>query len=184
MKTEHLLAFELKKMMGEMPLENISALTLSERCGISRKTFYYYYHNIYDLLAQVFLDERIKGVEYCKDYKSLLKKIFEYYQDNEKFIDATISSAGKDLFQEFIYNIFYQMTLKYVNELDEEKKLTQNAKKMITRFYASGYSNSTLYYLSNYKNKTLNGLLNCYSFLGSKELKNAVTNYIKNNANH
>ena len=56
MKTEHALARTLKEMMSSQPLDDISVLEISKKCGVSRKTFYYHYHDIYDLLTQVFLD--------------------------------------------------------------------------------------------------------------------------------
>ena len=61
MKTEHELARALKEMMSSQPLDTISVVDLSNKCNVSRKTFYYHYHDIYDLLTQVFLDEKIPG---------------------------------------------------------------------------------------------------------------------------
>ncbi len=58
MKTEHRLAETLKSLMSEVPLDSISVTMLSERCHINRQTFYYHFHDIYDLLTLVFLDER------------------------------------------------------------------------------------------------------------------------------
>ena len=93
--------------MSEIPLDEISVTSLTKRCGVNRKTFYYHFHDIYDLLTQVFLDERIQGTENAKDINQLLKVIFDYYIKNSKFIDATLNSAGKELVQEFFYNICY-----------------------------------------------------------------------------
>lgn len=180
MKTEHELALALKNMMSEKPLDSISVMALTKKCHVNRQTFYYYFHDIYDLLSLVFLDEKIEGIEKCKTLNTLLTKIYEYYEKNIKFIDATLNSAGKDLFQEFIYNIFYHSILRFVNEKDEEKTLSVNAKKTITRFYASAYSNSTIYYLANYKNKSLKGLLANFSFVDECELRNSILKYDKN----
>ena len=42
MKTEHELALALKTMMAEVPLDEISVTSLTKRCHINRKTFYYH----------------------------------------------------------------------------------------------------------------------------------------------
>ena len=180
MKTDHQLALALKTMMAEKPLDSISVLALTKKCHVDRHTFYYYFHDIYDLLSLVFLDEKIKGIQDTYDYTSLLTKIYEYYENNMKFIDATINSAGKDLFQEFIYNIIYQASLRFVNQSINGKKIDLNKKKSIARFYASAYSNSTIYYLANYKNKSLKGLLNSFAFVDVNEIDKAVDYYIDN----
>ena len=176
MKTEHALARALKEMMSNQPLDSISVIEISNKCGVSRKTFYYHYHDIYDLLTQVFLDEKIQGANVCNNYDDLVNVIWNYYSTNEKFINATLSSAGKDLFSEFIYNIFYTSTMKFINKYDEDKSLNVISKKAIARFYASGYSNSLVYYLSNFKNKSLSGLQSCFAFISNSTLQNSVQN--------
>lgn len=179
MKTEHALAKALKEMMSSQPLDSISVIDLSNRCNVSRKTFYYHYHDIYDLLTQVFLDERIPAVNTVENIDDLINVIWQYYKNNEAFILATLSSAGKELFSEFIYNLFYTSTMRIINHMDTEKKLPLGNRKNIARFYAFGYSNSLVYYLSNYKNKTIEGLKNCFSFLGHQNIEKSVQKAIK-----
>ena len=183
MKTEHALALALKDMMAHQPIDTISVLELSKKCDISRKTFYYHYHDIYDLLAQVFLEEKVVGATNAENYASLIECVFTYYKQNEAFINATINSAGKELFYEFIYNVFYTSGLRFIVKLDVDKKLTLTNRKSIARFYAYGYGNSTVYYLSNYRNKTLNGLINSFSFIEPKNFEKNVQKAIKSAEN-
>lgn len=174
MKTEHELARILKEMMATQALDDISVSELSKKCGVSRKTFYYHYHDIYDLLTQVFLDERIPNINNANTINEAIGIIWIYYERNSKFIDATIESAGKDLFSEFIYNALYTTITKFVNRLDVKKELNINQKRNITRFYAFAYSNSIVYYLASYKNRTLVGLRSCFTFIDDSSLENSV----------
>ena len=179
MKTEHLLARTLKQMMATQPLETISVIELSNKCNVSRKTFYYHYHDIYDLLTQVFLDEKIPNTNTAETFNELVTIVWKHYKNNEAFINATLASAGESLYSEFIYNIFYTNALRFINKYDTEKKLSANTKKSVARFYAYGYGNSLVYYLSNYKNRTLPGLLNCFNFLNDKNIELSVQKSIK-----
>ena len=174
MKTEHALAKTLKEMMATHSLNDISVSELSKKCGISRKTFYYHYHDIYDLLTQVFLDEKINNINNANNIDDLINIIWNYYEKNSKFIDATINSAGKDLFSEFIYNAIYTTLIRFVNKIDNHKILNLSTKRNITRFYAFAYSNSLVYYLASYKNRTLNGLKNCFTYIDRSSLENSV----------
>ena len=183
MKTEHALAVALKEMMATQPIDTISVLQLSKKCGVSRKTFYYHYHDIYDLLTQVFLEEKIPNINSAEDYRGLIECVFNYYLANEAFVNATINSAGKDLFFEFIYNTFYLVGLKFINKIDVDKKLPQSTRKAISRFYAYGYGHSTVYYLSSYRHKSLQGLYNNFSFLDAKNFEKNVQKAIKNSEN-
>ena len=67
MKTEYRLAEALKNMMSEVPLDSISVTSLTRRCHVNRQTFYYHFHDIYDLLTLVFLDEKVPHVEEAKN---------------------------------------------------------------------------------------------------------------------
>ena len=179
MKTEHELALALKTMMSEMPLDDISVTSLTRRCHVNRKTFYYHFHDIFDLLTQVFLDEKIEGTENTKDINQLIKVIFNYYSKNTKFIDATLESAGKELVQEFFYNICYTNFLRFIGLTADGKKAHINDRKYIARFYAFAYSSSIIYYLSTYKTKTFNGLMNCFAFQSKTVFDDAVENILK-----
>lgn len=184
MKTQHALARALKEIMSTKALDDISVVDISNYCGVSRKTFYYHYHDIYDLLTQVFLDEKVPGSQYAQSYNDLVNVLWDYYKNNEPFINATLASAGRDLFFEFVYNNFYTLGIKLVAKLDEEKKIAVHARKSIARFYASAYANSLVYYLASYKNKNINGLRNCFNFIDDNELEKSVQNAskIKENA--
>ena len=179
MKTGYALGLALKDMMAHQPLETISVLELSKKCGVSRKTFYYHYHDIYDLLTQVFLEEKIPNVNNAEDYPKLLECVFNYYLKNEAFVNAALDSAGKELFSEFVYNVFYTCGLRFINRIDVEKKLSLGNRKSIARFYAYGYGNSFIYYISNYRHKTYEGLMCNFSFLDQKNFENNVKKAIK-----
>lgn len=170
MKTERKLAITLKMMMAEKPLDDISVMAICKRCKVNRQTFYYHFHDIYDLLTSLFLEERIDGADTVKSYYEMIKCIYEYYDKNRKFVEATISSAGKDLFLEFIYNVCYQSTLRIMDQYEVSKNVALNYKKNVARFYASAFSNSIVYYLQNYKERTLEGLLNCFNFVEDHNL--------------
>lgn len=179
MKTEYKLAEALKQLMSEMPLDSIAVTTLTKKCKVNRQTFYYHFHDIYDLLTLVFLNEEIKGVELTKTPNELIGALYNYYLQNSAFINATLNSAGKDLVSEFFYNNCYQSFLRFVVLTDEAKKLHVNDRKAISRFYAQAFSNAIVYYLTAYKTKTLTGLLANFSFLNEDFLQSSVKTLLK-----
>lgn len=179
MKTEYRFAIALKTLMAEVPLDDISVTLLSKKCNVNRQTFYYHFHDIYDLLALVFLNEEIKDIESSKSVKQLIKQIHSYYASNKAFIDATINSACKNLFQEFIFNNCYRSVLRIVSNSGESKKLHINDKKAIARFYAMALSNSIVYYLSTHKNTTFDGLMLSLCFIDDESIDTSINKFIQ-----
>lgn len=175
MKTEYRLAEALKNMMPEVPLDSISVTTLSKKCHVNRQTFYYHFHDIYDLLTLVFLNEEIPDLNEARSVREMLSLVYKYYSQNKNFIDATLNSAGKELVEEFVHNACYKTFLRFVNAIQDSKKLHINDRKAIARFYALGYSHTIVYYLATYKSKSLEGLYNCFVFEPANPFDEAVS---------
>ena len=177
MKTQRRLAEALKTMMAVMPIDDISVTSLAKRCGINRQTFYYHFHDVYDLLTLVFLNEKIEKFE--KDFTphNLLVSIYKYYENNSAFIDATLNSAGKDLFVEFVYNNCFTTFLKILNAHKDSKKVSPNDKKSIARFFGYAFANSIVFYLSNTKTKSLDKFLKDISIVDDNFLDRSLEYY-------
>ncbi len=60
--TKEALARTLKDLMKEKKLDDITVKELVERCGVNRKTFYYHFHGIYDLLQWMIREDLIKAM--------------------------------------------------------------------------------------------------------------------------
>ena len=179
MKTEHKFAMVLKEMMAEKPLDEISVLSLCKKCKVNRQTFYYHFHDIYDLLTLVFLDEKIDLIDKTTNFYNMIECIYNYYEKNQKFIDATLISEGKDLFSDFLYSNCYFATWRFINNLEISKQVSSQDRKNIARFYASAFSNSIIYYLLNFKNKSVEGLLRNFIFIHDIDLSKILQNLVK-----
>lgn len=174
MKTERKFVLALKSMMGKYPLEDITVTKLTDKCHVNRQTFYYHFHDIYDLLTLLFLDEKIEGLEHVKNANDLLTCIYKYYEANSAFVDATIKSAAKDLFGEFIFNTCYQCFTRAVESVELSKKVDKNHKKNIVRYYSSAFTSLILTYFETTKTKTLKGLTSTFDFLAEGEIARSI----------
>ena len=56
-RTKMMFADTLEEMLQTMPLERVRVAKLCERCGASTPTFYYYFHDKYELVAWMFLQD-------------------------------------------------------------------------------------------------------------------------------
>lgn len=180
MKTEYRLAQTLKTMMSEeMSLDNISVMELSKKCKVNRQTFYYHFHDIYDLLTLVYLNEKIIDIELSKNPKDMLKKIFEYFKNNRNFVKETLDSAGKELFLEFINNNCYQTFIALLNKVDNKSVLTDSEKKSIARYNAAGFAFQIIFYLDNFKSPTQEGLFQNFNAISDDFLQKAIENVVQ-----
>lgn len=177
MKTEYRLAQTLKTMMSEgKSLDNISVTDLVKKCKVNRQTFYYHFHDIYDLLTLVYLNEKIEGIQKSQDVIEMLKYIFNYFKKNKNFVKETLRSAAKDLFHEFINNNCYQTLMNLIFEIPKSNDLTDNERKAIVRYHAAGFSFQIIFYLDNSRHPTQEGLNNAFASIPADFLQKAVQN--------
>lgn len=184
-KTEYRLANALKELMSQdKSLDDISVTLLTKKCKINRQTFYYHFHDIYDLLTLVFLNEEILHIKEAKDLNQLLEIIFSYYKENSRFLDGVIQSACKDLLSEFLFNNCYQTIFRIVNLYNDSKQITLSERKTIARLYAAGFSYTIAFYFQNSKRKTLEGLKNNFLLINDNSLQNSIKNIINARKNN
>ncbi len=61
--TKNLLAGALIEMMETTPLEKVRVTMLCKRCDVAPATFYYYFHDKYDLVSWIYLQDIIGASE-------------------------------------------------------------------------------------------------------------------------
>ena len=55
--TKDLIKKEFMKLLDEKTLDNITVTELAKKCQIERKTFYYHYENLEQLIREIFESE-------------------------------------------------------------------------------------------------------------------------------
>ena len=56
-RTKIMFAESLEEMLHDMPLDKVRIVKLCEKCGATTPTFYYYFHDKYELVAWMFLQD-------------------------------------------------------------------------------------------------------------------------------
>jgi hypothetical protein len=135
MTTEAKFKYALKEMMLSKPLGEINVTVLCEKCGCHRQTFYYHYQDIYDLLAAIFLNEKVEGLDETNDVEQMLCRFLDYTKQNFVFLRSSYNSAARDLVDDFFYGKI--MTKMFaILSLNNNYSLSKDAYRNLSRRYA------------------------------------------------
>ena len=63
LQTKKSLAKSLKKLMRLTPLHKISVKDVVKDCNLNRQTFYYHFHDIYELVEWIYKTEAIESIK-------------------------------------------------------------------------------------------------------------------------
>ena len=96
-RTINLLADSLKNLLNVKEINKITINEITKDSGVNRQTFYYHFHDIYELCSymierdlQELMPSRGNDVT---DWKNAMITLLEYLEENPKEIDSTTRDA-------------------------------------------------------------------------------------------
>jgi len=138
-----------------VPIEKITVTMISQKCGINRNTFYYYYQDVYSLLEEIIYSKSEKlfpaSLQFGEaDWVSNLRFMGQYAKKNEAFIKNMYQSMGRDAFGDYMVDLAIHPVRKYLDhyaeQLYREKglTLTKDDRDKASYLFAKMFSETTV----------------------------------------
>ena len=121
MKTKQAMADSLKRYMEVKSLSKITISAICEDCGINRKTFYYHFKDIYDLLKWTLEQESlvvVNQLDVMVDYEKIVLTLLDYVDKNRALLGQFFSSS----FERVSLDVIDSAAERQNVELSEEYK--------------------------------------------------------------
>lgn len=149
--TERMFAASLKRLLNEMPLKKISVQRLADDCGVNRKTFYYHFEDIDDLLSRTLeMDamEAFQDIEACTEPEELLRFCIGYMDQNRKLMRMVFRehiSFGRTK----LYGGCHRIVRLMVERAEREQKtaLPEEYREFVLEFYTDALAQSCYQYI-------------------------------------
>ena len=154
--TKKALAASLKKLMETKPLDKISVREIVEDCGVNRKTFYYHFQNIYDLVNWMFEEEAIEVVKkynLITNYEDAIRFSMDYIKENEHVVNSALDAVGRDELKKFFYNNFFGTMSSIVDQLSEGMNVPNDYKEFLINFYTESFASLLIDWIRNRANR-------------------------------
>ena len=74
--TKFAIAFAFKELLLEKSIDKITINDITEKCGINRQTFYYHFHDIYELIEWICETDADHVLKQNKTYDTWQKVLF------------------------------------------------------------------------------------------------------------
>ena len=126
LQTKKALAVSLKKHMEKKPLKKITVNDIITDCNVNRKTFYYHFCDIYDLLKWILEQEAVEVVkqfDLLTDCREVLVFVVDYVEANAHILNCAYDSIGRDEMKRFLCSDFYEVIHNYIDDVEKEKHL-------------------------------------------------------------
>ena len=94
------------KLLNQKKFDKITIKDIVSDCGISRKTFYYYFDDIYDLLQKYLTEltqESIRSIDNAQSFEAELIKLMEFVMQNKRAVYHIYYSVSRDKLEDYLY---------------------------------------------------------------------------------
>ncbi|WP_455581319.1 TetR/AcrR family transcriptional regulator C-terminal domain-containing protein [Dysosmobacter sp.] len=103
--TKRALAASFKKLLAQRGIDKITVKDIVEECGVNRQTFYYHFHDIYDLMAWSFQDAAQElagsGLE-NEDWTTALWTLMDYLRKERVLVLNAYHSVSHEILVDYI----------------------------------------------------------------------------------
>lgn len=182
LNTKKTLAISLRGFMEKKPLSKITVSEIILDCGVNRKTFYYHFADIYDLLKWMLEQEAIsvvKQFDLLVDYKEAIMFVIQYVQQNKHILNCAYDSMGRDELKRFFYTDFIGITRSMID--NTETKMNLNVDEKFKQFLTHSYTEMIAGMLiDEFKEKESHDVQNAIKFMSfflKYSLESVLENY-------
>ena len=140
-------------ILEHKPFKQITVKDIVEECGINRKTFYYYFTDIYKLaddyfresLQNILCEYPSTGVQWLEGMKAVLK----FFQNNKKITMNMYNSLDHLVLEELIFKTVIEYSKVYIDRKSEGRNIADIDRKNISEFIANGITGSIIKWVRN-----------------------------------
>ncbi|MCI7760072.1 MAG: TetR/AcrR family transcriptional regulator C-terminal domain-containing protein [Oscillospiraceae bacterium] len=143
MYTKTALSNALKKRMETKPFSKITVSDIIADCGLNRKTFYYHFEDMRDLLRWTLRHEAINVVEsfdFATDNKEAILFVVDYLEQNQHMLNCVYDAVGSGELRMFLYEDFKKIARKIITTAENQlgKRISEEYKDLLASFYTDG----------------------------------------------
>lgn len=175
--TKLAIAFAFKELLREKPLNKVNVSDITERCGISRQTFYYHFKDVIDLVEWIsiyygekILNDKTKN----KTWQDSLVCFYELMRKDKVFVTNIYHHSSSELLRTTLYKIVYPVIYDIVNDICKYTKVPEQDKVFFTNFYMYSIVDVTLEWLKSDMKDEPSFIVNNVSKLISGSISNAA----------
>ena len=140
--TKFAIAFAFKELLLEKSIDKITINDITEKCGINRQTFYYHFHDIYELIewiCETDADHVLKQNKTYDTWQEGFLAIFHLLKKDEPFVVTIYHNATRGYIYRYLYKVTYQLIYNVLEEKAADMVVREEDKAFIADFYKYGF---------------------------------------------
>lgn len=143
LRTKKALCASLKKQMMHKTFSKITVSELIRDCNVNRKTFYYHFQDIYDLLKWMLEQEAfdvVRQFDLMRNEQEVFNFIFDYVEQNSFILNCMYDSIGRDELKRFFFKDFIGVVENVIRSTEKSMQLVipDEFRRFLCTLYTEG----------------------------------------------
>ena len=133
-RTKEMLAESLMKLLARRTLDKITIQDIVDDCGYNRQTFYYHFHNIYDLIDWICAAQTQELIEKCRACGSLdvgVEAVIAYMRENRRLILNILRSVNGEKLLDNLYRSAQSIVLSALENHPGVQELSMDYRELV-----------------------------------------------------
>ncbi len=141
-KTKRQFSTAFKKLIESKPISKITISELAENCKLNRKTFYYHFTDLEQLLKWTLEQDAVdilKEYGRMNNFTEAVEFSVNYIYKNKAFLAGVYKSIGNDQLAGFFRNDFYEVVSMAISmhEKNQKTKISDEYREFLSKFFAN-----------------------------------------------
>lgn len=118
--TQKALAESLKKLLNRKTLNKITVSDITNDCGVNRQTFYYHFHDVYELVDWIFAEEMKRYAQegFTPDnWRDVMTQLMDNFLEERHFIINVYNSLNRKELEKYMGVFVKPAVTDIVNEI-------------------------------------------------------------------
>lgn len=178
------IAQKFTELLLEKPLEQITVKELAEAQGISRQTFYYYFHDIYEIVEWIFETESeiiLSSFSTIDSWQLGYILMMQWVQSHRRLVLSCYRSIRKEYVENFMNRILYPYIEQVVKDQSYGMLVTDQQKEFISRFFTLAINATSLEWICKGMSDNPSDLAEQVNILIKGDFKKALLNFEQEN---
>lgn len=141
LSTKKALAQSLRNLLMKRTLDKITVKDIVEDCGVNRQTFYYHFHDIYDLLEWIFedmIETMVAERSQCEDWTQGMDSIVTKMLEERRLVLNAYHSVSHEAVSQFIRQWLKPFIVDVIEKESEGMDVSSEDKKFVAELFTLG----------------------------------------------
>ena len=171
------IADSMKQLMKSKPFDDISVNDIINKCGVSRKTFYYHFFDKYDVVNWIFKTDVVDSIlesTTLDNWADGSSKLCRYIYDNRTFYTNAVNVTGKNSFKEYLNNLTRMQVEKLTAQACGSRIVDKADKDFMIDFFYNAFIGVLTTWINGGMKDTPELIVKRWKTIADKSLENYV----------